>query len=50
MPPCMTKGLRCIDGLEMLIQQGAASLRLWSQSDAVPVETMRSAAEAALKP
>jgi len=45
-----SQGLRCIDGLEMLIQQGAASLRLWSQSDAVPVETMRSAAEAALKP
>ena len=45
-----SKGLRCIDGLEMLIQQGAASLRLWSRSDAVPVETMRSAAEAALKP
>ena len=45
-----SKGMRCIDGLEMLIQQGAASLRLWSQSDAVPVETMRSAAEAALKP
>ena len=45
-----SQGLRCIDGLEMLIQQGAASLRLWSRSDAVPVETMRSAAEAALKP
>ena len=45
-----SRGLHCIDGLEMLIQQGAASLRLWSQSDAVPVETMRSAAEAALKP
>ena len=44
-----SQGLRCIDGLEMLIQQGAASLRLWSRSDAVPVETMRSAAEAALK-
>ncbi|WP_392351208.1 shikimate dehydrogenase [Parasynechococcus sp.] len=44
------RGHRCIDGLEMLVQQGAASLRLWSHSDTVPVETMRSAAEAALKP
>ncbi|MGB1775222.1 MAG: shikimate dehydrogenase [Synechococcus sp.] len=45
-----SRGHRCIDGLEMLVQQGAASLRLWSHSDTVPVETMRSAAEAALKP
>jgi shikimate dehydrogenase len=44
------RGHRCIDGLEMLVQQGAASLRLWSDRTDVPVETMRLAAEAALKP
>ena len=44
------RGNRCIDGLEMLVQQGAASLRLWSDRTDVPVETMRLAAEAALKP
>ena len=42
------RGHRCIDGLEMLVQQGAASLRLWSERDDVPVEAMRAAAEAAL--
>ena len=42
------RGHRCIDGLEMLVQQGAASLRLWSERDDVPVEAMRSAAAAAL--
>ena len=45
-----SRGYRCIDGLEMLVQQGAASLRLWCQMDTVPVETMRTAAETALKP
>ena len=45
-----SRGHRCIDGLEMLVQQGAASLRLWSDRNDVPVETMRRAAEAALKP
>ena len=44
------RGHRCIDGLEMLVQQGAASLRLWSDRNDVPVHTMRLAAEAALKP
>jgi shikimate dehydrogenase len=34
----------------MLVQQGAASLRLWSDRNDVPVETMRRAAEAALLP
>ena len=43
-------GYRCIDGLEMLVQQGAASLRLWSERNDVPVDAMRSAAETALKP
>lgn len=42
------RGHRCIDGLEMLVQQGAASLRLWSGVNDVPVDTMRQAAEAAL--
>ena len=42
--------LKCIDGLEMLVQQGAASLKLWSGRDDVPVSAMRSAAETALKP
>ena len=42
------QGHRCIDGLEMLVQQGAASLRLWSGRTDVPVEAMRTAAETAL--
>ena len=42
------RGHRCIDGLEMLVQQGAASLRLWSGRDDVPVAAMRSAATTAL--
>ena len=45
-----SRGHRCIDGLEMLVQQGAASLRLWSDRNDVPVETMRRPAEAALNP
>lgn len=42
------RGHRCFDGLEMLVQQGAAALRLWSDRDDVPVATMRHAAETAL--
>ena len=42
------RGHRCIDGLEMLVQQGAASLRLWSGRNDVPVEAMRTAAATAL--
>ena len=42
------RGHHCIDGLEMLVQQGAASLRLWSGRNDVPVEAMRSAAATAL--
>ena len=38
------RGCRTIDGLEMLIQQGAASLRRWSGCSTVPVEVMRQAA------
>ena len=37
-------GCRSIDGLEMLVQQGAAALRLWSGRDDVPVAAMRDAA------
>ena len=42
------QGLHCVDGLEMLIQQGAASLRLWSNIKEIPTNVMRAAAEAAL--
>lgn len=38
------RGCRTFDGLEMLVQQGAAALRLWSGTDALPVEAMRAAA------
>lgn len=41
------RGLRAIDGLEMLVQQGAAALELWLKQP-VPVEVMRQALEAAL--
>ena len=43
-----SRGQRCIDGLDMLVQQGGASLRLWSERNDVPVATMRTAAETAL--
>ncbi len=42
------RGCRVLDGLEMLVRQGAASLRLWSGLEAVPVEAMRAAALAQL--
>jgi shikimate dehydrogenase len=32
-----------IDGLEMLVQQGAAALKIWLQKDDVPVDVMRQA-------
>ena len=38
-------GCVTIDGLEMLIQQGAASLRLWSGLEEIPIQAMRNAAE-----
>jgi shikimate dehydrogenase len=38
------RGCRTLDGLEMLVQQGAAALRLWSDGLPVPVDTMRAAA------
>ena len=34
-----------IDGLDMLVEQGAFSIRLWSGFKDVPVQTMKSAAE-----
>lgn len=37
------RGLMAIDGLEMLVQQGAAALEIWLQQP-VPVEVMRQAA------
>ena len=37
------RGCIAIDGLEMLVQQGAAALRLWSGRNDVPVATMRQA-------
>jgi len=42
------QGLHCIDGLEMLVQQGAAALRLWTQQADIPIEAMRQAALAEL--
>jgi shikimate dehydrogenase len=38
------RGSRTWDGLEMLVAQGAAALRLWSGRDTVPVAAMRQAA------
>jgi shikimate dehydrogenase len=38
------RGCPTVDGLEMLVQQGAAALRLWSGLAEVPVATMRAAA------
>ncbi len=40
-----SKGCEIIDGLEMLIQQGAESLKLWSRSNEVPIDVMREAAK-----
>ena len=34
-----------IDGLDMLVEQGAFSIRLWSGFNDVPVQIMKSAAE-----
>jgi shikimate dehydrogenase len=42
------KGCHSLDGLEMLVQQGAAALRLWSGLETVPVAAMRAAALAQL--
>ena len=37
------RGCRSLDGLEMLVERGAAALRLWSGRNDVPVEVMRQA-------
>jgi shikimate dehydrogenase len=39
------RGVRVVDGLEVLVRQGAASLRIWTGLDP-PIEAMRSAARA----
>ena len=41
-------GCQTINGLEMLINQGAASLALWCGSEQIPINTMRKAAYAYL--
>tara|TARA_B100000700_G_C14927870_1_gene800410 strand:+ start:75 stop:980 length:906 start_codon:yes stop_codon:yes gene_type:complete len=38
-------GHYCIDGLEMLINQGAASLKLWTGHENIPIDLMRKSAE-----
>ena len=43
------RGCATHDGLEMLVQQGAAALRLWSGQEAIPVAAMRAAALARLE-
>ncbi len=35
------QGATAIDGLEMLVQQGAAALKIWTGTSEVPVRTMR---------
>jgi shikimate dehydrogenase len=42
------RGLACQDGLEMLVQQGAAALKLWTGLGQVPVDAMGKAVEQAL--
>jgi shikimate dehydrogenase len=42
------RGCSTQDGLEMLVQQGAAALRLWTGLETVPTDAMRAAVEAAL--
>ncbi len=43
------QGMKTIDGLEMLIQQGAASLRLWTGKHEIPIDVMREKAKNCLK-
>ncbi|HMC07216.1 MAG TPA: shikimate dehydrogenase [Solirubrobacterales bacterium] len=44
-----SRGATVIDGLEVLVRQGAASLRIWTGQDP-PIETMRRAATSAWQP
>ncbi|MEH2420854.1 MAG: shikimate dehydrogenase [Nostoc sp.] len=37
------QGAIVIDGLEMLVQQGVAALKIWLQQETIPVEVMRQA-------
>ncbi|MCC3405969.1 MAG: shikimate dehydrogenase [Microcoleus sp. PH2017_10_PVI_O_A] len=37
------RGAMPIDGLEMLVQQGAAALKIWLETESVPVDVMRQA-------
>jgi shikimate dehydrogenase len=37
----LLRGARAIDGLEMLVQQGAAALKIWLDRESVPVDVMR---------
>ncbi|MEG4167149.1 MULTISPECIES: shikimate dehydrogenase [unclassified Microcoleus] len=37
------RGARAIDGLEMLVQQGAAALKIWLDQESVPLDVMRQA-------
>jgi len=37
------QGAIAIDGLEMLVQQGAAALKIWLQQETVPIDVMRQA-------
>ncbi|WP_017652506.1 shikimate dehydrogenase [Fortiea contorta] len=37
------QGAIIIDGLEMLVQQGVAALKIWLQTESVPVDVMRQA-------
>ncbi len=39
------RGYNCINGLNMLIHQGAAALKLWSNYNEIPINAMESAAE-----
>ena len=39
-PVAKERGARVIDGLEVLVHQGAASLRIWTGLDP-PIEAMR---------
>ena len=37
------RGAQTIDGLEMLVHQGAAALKIWLDRESVPVDVMRQA-------
>tara|TARA_Y100001968_G_scaffold115287_1_gene104674 strand:- start:624 stop:1091 length:468 start_codon:yes stop_codon:yes gene_type:complete len=39
------KNCLTIDGLDMLVQQGALSIKLWSGFNNIPIETMKSSAK-----